>query len=167
MAIVQAYVGQPITADFWNTSHPLGEVYRTYRGTAAGPTSGTTELGVLRLDSMSLLIDRSYLFMVSGLRWDSSDGTSHFKYNFRYSTSGVATTSSTVITRSEQTEDVSTNAPITAWFRPTATATYSVLLSIVRTSGTGTTTTTADDENDVQFVVIDQGYAVEDTGTVL
>lgn len=167
MAIVEAYVGQPLTADFWNTSHPLGEVYRTYRGTTAGPTSGTTELAILRLDSMSLLIDRAYLVMVSGLRWDMTVTTDHFKWNLRYSTSGTATTSSTTLTRSEQTEDVSTNAPITAWIRPSASATYSVLLSLVRTSGTGTATTTADDENDIQFVVIDKGYAVEDTGTVL
>lgn len=166
MAIVEAYVGQPITADFWNTSHPLGEVYRTYRGSAAGPTSGATELAILRLDSMSLLIDRSYKIVASALRWDS-DGATHFKWNMRYSTSGAATTSSTVLTRSEQTEDVSTGAPLIGWIRPSASATYSVLISLVRTSGTGTATTTADDENDLQLVVFDEGYAVEDTGTVI
>lgn len=167
MAIVEAYVGQPLTADFWNTSHPLGEVYRAYRGSASGATSGTTELGILRLDSQSLLIDRSYLVMVSGLRFTQTVSTDHFKWNLRYSTSGAATTSSTVLTRTELTGSTDTGAPITGWIRPTASATYSILLSILRTSGTGTATTTADDENDIQFVTIDQGYAVEDTGTVI
>jgi hypothetical protein len=167
VAITTFYVGMPLTADLLNTAYPLGEIGRAYRSTAAGPTSGTTELAILRLSNLSFVDDRSYKIVVSSLRVDLSVNTDHFKFNLRYSTSGDATTSSTVLTRSEATADVDTMAPMIGYIRPTADATYSFLVSLVRTSGTGTGTTTADDENDLSIVVYDKGFSVADTGTVL
>ena len=172
MAIVEAYVGQPLTADFWNTSHPLGEVARTYRGTTYGPTSGTTELAVLRLDGFAALADRSYMISVTGIRIDLSVASDHFKAQIRLNTAGTATTSSTPIITRTEVETPNTTSPDTApsifgFRRPTVNETWSILYSIVRTGGTGVGTGQADDDNDVQFVIHDLGYAVEDTGTVL
>jgi len=167
VAITTFYVGQPITADLLTNAYPKGEIYRAYRSTAAGPTSGTTELAILRLSNMALVDGRTYRVEVSECRHDQSVSTDHFKWNLRYSTSGDATTSSTVLTRSEGTADTDTLPPIIGYFRPTADGTYSVLVSILRTSGTGTATTVPDDENDLSIVVYDMGFEVADTGTVM
>lgn len=155
------------TATLFDGAYPKGEIARAYRGTAAGPTSGTTELSILRLDDIAMEADRSYRITVSGIRFDQSVATDHFKWNLRYSTSGDATTSSTVLNRTELTGDTDTGPPIIAWRRPTSAETVSILLTLLRTLGTGTATTTADDENDIQMVVEDCGVAVADTGTVL
>ena len=167
MAITTFYVGQPITADLLTNAYPKGEIYRTYRSTDGGPTSGTTELALLRLSNMEFVDGRAYRIEASELRSDQSVAGDHFKWQLRYSTSGDATTSSAVLIRSEATADTDSIPPLIGYIRPTADGTYSVLVSIVRTSGSGTTTTKADDENDLSIVVYDEGFSVADTGTVM
>lgn len=160
--------GQRLTAAVLRDAHPKGEIARGYRSTAAGPTSGTTELPILRIDNVALEAGRAYLILVSTLRIDMSVGTDHFKWHLRLNTAGTATVSSTpILTRSEATADLDTMPPMIGYRRPSSAETGSFLVSLLRTSGTGTATAQMDDDNDLSIVVIDLGVAVADTGVVL
>lgn len=159
--------GNRWTAARINGAFARGEIAWTKRGTTAGPTSGATELPLLRLDNVALESGRSYMIIASELRVDFSVTTDHFKFNLRYSTSGAATVSSTVLTRSEITGDLDSFPPLIAFRRPSTAETGSFLLSVVRTAASGTGTVQADDDNDIQLSVQDLGLATADTGVVL
>ena len=168
MAQKDLNAGNRWTATLIDGAFPAGEIAWTKRGTNSAATSGTTELPLLRLDNVIFEAGRAYRIEISELRVDLSVTTDHFKFNLRLNTGGTATIASTpVLTRSELTGDLDSYPPIIAFRRPSSLETASMLLSIVRTSGTGTGTVQADDDNDIQFSVQDLGIAVSDTGVVL
>lgn len=168
-----ANVGEPTYASDVNQ---FGIVAYGSRNSIVGPTSGSTELGILRLDNLNLVVGYQYLILIGNLRVDySAPTTDRAKYVLRYNSAGTATTSSTAVARSEISDssgfDLNSFPPPQGWIRPSSsTTTGSVLLSIVRPSGSGTLTTPpspyAADEL-VTMTIINFGPAPADTGVAV
>lgn len=156
------------------TASPRGVLYYGQRATAVGPTSGTTVLGILRIDSMTLKSGRIYRVDVGPLRPDLTVATDRVKFTIRYSSAGAATIASTVIGRSERSipatsgsEDLNTQPSPSALILPGSdTSTASVLLAMERPSGTGTISITSPGTIDegIWMTVTDMGLAASDTG---
>lgn len=167
MAYANVSAGAPILASTINDliAASLNRLVQGNRATASSTTSGTTELGILRLDNLVLKNGYAYEFVCGNIRPTLSVPTDHFKLLLRYSSAGAATTSSTEIGRAEETVASLNNWPMpTGWVLPGAdTTTASVLLSVVRTSGTGTFTTNAD-TGGLWLTVVNHGVAAADTG---
>lgn len=166
MAAITAAAGDPIyPADF--DPLPRGVLYYGNRTSAAGPTSGSTELGVLRIDSMTLKSGRMYKVEVTPVRPDTTVSGDGVKTVLRYNSGGTATTASTEIGRSESNMtgvDQDMVPPPVGFILPGSdTTTGSVLYSVVRFSGTGTITITPDSPG-VYLTVTDLGTAPSDTG---
>lgn len=144
-----------------------GVVYYGNRTSTAGPTSGSTELGVLRLDGMTLTSGRIYKVDVSNVRPDTTVSGDGVKLTLRHNSAGTATTGSTEIGRSESNvagvDQDMVPSPTGLIIPGSTVATNSVLLSIVRFSGTGTISLTGD-TGGLWMTVTDLGPAPSDTG---
>jgi hypothetical protein len=114
--------------------------------TSTKATAGAAvEIGYLRLDSVPLVAGYLYEVYAFNLRWDSTVATDHCRFNIRYSSTGAATTASTVFARSEGDPDLQSMPELKTLYSPSSTESGSFLLSFLRTSGTGTVTIQADD----------------------
>lgn len=167
MALPDIAVGDLWTADAVQ-SLPQGVVYQGNRSTASSTTSGTTALGILRIDNMVLKAGYAYNFVCGNIRATIATPGANFKLYLAYSSSGAATTASSEIGKSEQ------NPPNSTWNWPrpdgwvvpgTTTSAASILLAIVRTnSAAASTFVTLADTGGLWLSVIDYGVAVSDTG---
>jgi hypothetical protein len=167
MALPDIAVGDLWTADVVQ-SLPQGVVYLGNRAAVAGPSSGTTALGIERIDNLVLKAGYRYMFVTSGIRATTSVTTSadHFKFALTYSSAGAATSASSEIGRIEMGGQQTTDSlgMCVGFVVPgTTTSTASVLFYVVRTSGTGTLTTN-NDTGGLWLHVIDLGVDVADTG---
>lgn len=142
-------------------------IARGERTSASSATSGTTELGVLRIDNLSLQAGFAYEVRTGNMRYDLSVATDRAKAVLRYNSSGTATTASTEIGRWESASsgDLNSGGPVLGYIYPSTNVTAgSVLLSIVRASGTGTITAMADTGHGIQLFVTAYGEDPGDTG---
>jgi len=156
--------GDPIYASDINGR---GIQYRANRTASAGPTSGTTFLGVLRIDGMVLKAGFIYEFKTSGLR-PTFTAVGGYKADLRYNASGTATTSSTEIGRVETNDNDGAGGDswpgIVGYVVPgTDTTAAGVILSIARFSGTGTVSLPPD-TGGVHIIVTCLGPDPGDTG---
>lgn len=137
-------------------------VYRADRPTSSSPTSGATELGVARIDGMTLTAGYAYFASTGNMRYDLTVGTDRAVALLRYSSSGSATNSSTEIGRWESTVgDLNSGAAVTGWIFPSTTVTNaSIRLSIIRAIGTGTVTLLSP----INIYVLAMGEDPGDTG---
>lgn len=129
----------------------------------------TSEVGVLRLDSIALEGGYQYRFWTSSLSLDTSVTNDEVGAQLRYSTSGTATTSSTIMPGSDARERLTdANFPesenIVAIYTPSTDETMSVLLTVRRVAGTGNAMIAAN-AGSIDLVVERIGPAVSDTGT--
>lgn len=141
--------------------------YRGERTTASSSTSAATETGVLRIDGMTLTAGYAYLVTTGNMRYDLTVATDRVKANLRYSSSGSATNSSSLIGQWENVPaaDLNSGGAVVGWIYPSSTVTNaSVRLSIVRASGTGTFQAMADTGHGIQLLVIAFGEDPGDTG---
>lgn len=171
MTYANVAAGDPIYASTINDIIRSGlnsTVAQGNRPSAAGPTSGTTALGILRLDNLNLQAGHLYEFICGNIRATIGTPGANFKLYLAYSSAGAATTASTEIGRAEQNPPNSTwNWPApSGWVIPGAdTTTASVLLAVVRTSsGANSTFTTLADTGGLWLTVVDHGVAAVDTG---
>lgn len=166
MAQKDLLAGSRLTATLLDGAYPQGVIAQGNRTSAKATIS--TESGYLRVDSVALESGRTYMIVAQNLRVTQTVGTDHFKFNLRYDGTGAsATTSSTEIGRDELTTSTSDSiGPVMGWVNPGSDATGSFLLSLVRTSGTGTATVNAD-TGGVWLTVIDLGVAVTNTGVAV
>lgn len=142
-------------------SLPKGEIARASR--SGNVTLNTTgETGILRLDDVPVKAGRVYAIRAPRLRYDATTATDRGKFHLRINTAGVATTSSTVRARSEG--DETDSLSIEYFHRPSTNETLSVLLSILKVTGTGTWAAMGSDEGGIDLVIEDQGEAATDTG---
>ncbi len=140
------------------------------RLTDSSSTSGTTELAVLRVDSLDLKAGKFYEVRTGNLRPDLTTATDRVKVTLRYSSSGAATTSSLEIGRVESATvgDLNSLPSFSGWLAPTSDeATASVLLSISRPTGAGTFFLEADPNRGIEIFVICHGDAPGNTGVAL
>jgi hypothetical protein len=156
--------GDIITAGDYNER---GVRYYANRTSNSSTTSGATVLGVLRIDNMVLRAGYAYRMMCSNYRLDTTVNTDGIKAELRYSSAGAATVSSTEIARAESNEgglDEDSFPTLVGYVVPSVdTTTASLLLDIVRFSGTGTVTLKPD-TGGLHLWVIGDGPAVADTG---
>lgn len=135
-------------------------------GQRTSDKSGTSEVGVLRLDSITCQTGYRYLIQTCPLRINVVSGETGAA-RLRYSTSGNAGTSDTQITMAESNAS-SSFAPnnshsLNATLAP-GTVTLSVLLSLVRTGGSGTVTMTGSATQPIELWVTMAGPDPTDTG---
>lgn len=109
--------------------------------TTNGTLTTTVEQGYLRLDGVPIVAGQAYRIWTSPLIFESSVANDLITAPIRVSTSGAATTSSTEITAlAESSYTASGNQrtkSITSLYIATVTGTLSILLSYVRSNGTG------------------------------
>lgn len=130
--------GQIATAEDLNNAART-RVRRGYRTTASSTT--TTEAEVLRVDGVPLKAGRSYMLHTSSLLVQSTVANDVVVAKIRMSTTGTATIASSTdmgegarrVTAASQLEETSAALSYT----PSADETASVLLTVVRASGTG------------------------------
>lgn len=163
-------VGQRITAELFDElANSTGKIVaRGERTTASSSTSGSTELGVLRIDGITLTQGFAYMVTTGNMRYDLTVATDRVKANLRWSSSGSATNSSTLLGQWENVPaaDLNSGAPVFGFIYPSSTFTNaSVRLSIVRASGSGTFQAMADTGHGIQLMVIALGTDPGDTGT--
>lgn len=171
MAYANVAGGDPVLASTINdifTASLNMIVAQGNRSTASSTTSGTTEMGILRLDNLVLKNGNAYEFVCGNIRPNVSVATDHFVLRLRYSSAGAATTASSEIGKTEMTEASASSYPQpTGWVVPGAdTTTGSIILSVARSSGTGTFATNPD-TGGLWLTVLCRGVSVADTGVDL
>lgn len=157
MIIWQA--GMRVTAARLNTG-PRGEVASANR-TGSVALAATGETGILRLDTV-LSPGRVYAIRAPRLRFDTSVATDRGKFHLRLSTTGAATLTSPIIGRSESGDADSVSLEVPR--RPTTTETVSVLLSVIKTTGTGAWQAMGQDEGGIDLIITDDGEATTPSG---
>lgn len=140
----------------------LGLLYRAHRSTTKTITAA--EVPILRLDNCALKSGRAYRVSVPRVRMDAATGTDKVSYRLRLSTSGVATSASTIVDHTEVADQ--TTSMIDYLYLPGADVTASFYLGALIYSGSSVTTHQAD-ESGTQILVYDEGPAVADTGVDL
>lgn len=144
---------------------PQGILRRGNRPTASATTT-TTEIGVLRVDGIPIVSGRAYRIWTSPLFLYSSVTNDIVDARIRASTSGAATTASTQIgnpLRLKTDSGPGVSSPMSVIYPATVTGTLSVLLTVVRTSGTGNVQLLIGEDLIIEDVGIDPG----DTGVDL
>lgn len=143
---------------------PQGILARGNRTTSSSTT--TTEVGVLRVDNIPIVAGRAYPVWTCGLYLISSVASDLPEAKVRYSTSGVATTASTILAKGEDqvtsgTQPVSTIAQ--GVYVATVTGTLSLILTVSRSAGTGSVSIFGTSE----LFISDAGVDPGDTGVDL
>lgn len=126
-----------------------------------------TEVGVLRLDSVPMVAGRRYRIHTSSLEMSTVSGETG-KANFRINTAGTATTSSTLLggaTGNANTAFSPTQGPTVDFsYAPAATGNVSILLTLLRSGGSGNVTLTGSSTQPIEMYVTDCGPDPGDTG---
>lgn len=148
---------------------PQGVIKRGRRSTATGNVT-TTETGVLRVDSIPVYAGRLYKITTNGINIDTSVDNDVASVRIRASTSGSATITSTLLGTLRCTIDSATQSnilPDAAFYIASADGTLSVLLSLIRVTGTGNIVVFCDATNYLDMVIEDMGIDPGDTGVVI
>jgi hypothetical protein len=121
----------------------------------------TSETAVMRLDNVFMRQGWAYNIVVPRVRFDFVTATDRGKAVIRYTNSGTATTSSSLLARTES-GDVQT-AGFSGLLFPPSTGTYSFLLSAIQYSGSSTATFIGTDEGGIDMYVEGLGPAPSNT----
>ena len=132
---------------------PRGILKRHRRFSAASLTGGT-ERGLILLPVNSLVVNKLLKITGMRLRFSSTVTTDHVKYNLRYSSTGAATITSTILGRAEA--DHLETVDLQTLYTPPGAENGSFLLTAIRTTGTGAVTIQAD-EGGFDLVVEEMG----------
>jgi hypothetical protein len=142
-------------------------IARGNRTTSSGTT--TSEVGVLRLDDVPLIAGQLYLIMTSSLALNSTTSGDAIGGTLRYTTDGStpnATSSARLASVHALAGSSSPALPLVAKFVPASNLAFSVVLTVVRWSGSGTVSMIADANHpDIDLMIISSGAAPADTGT--
>lgn len=148
-------------------------IARARRTTATGAIT-TTETGVIRIDNIPVQAGKIYRIGTSNVNMDGSvandTAACRFRVAFSASLGTVATTASPQIANIRQTMDDITNSnifPSQCFYLATADGYISILMSAVRTSGTGNLIIFCSGVDILDFVVEYGGTAPADTGVII
>lgn len=149
---------------------PLGVIARARRISNSSATSGTTELGVLRLDSVPVYAGRLYGIGTNSLLVDGSVANDVARLFLRANSAGTATTSSTQLAIGQALVG-NVSFPeglfVETVYAPSVDETLSILLSVGRQTGTGSFVVLGGATVPINLVVADLGLDPGDTGTDL
>lgn len=153
--------GEKVTSSKLNRLLVIG---RGQRDTTSSIAASSTEVGVLRLDSLAFKTD--YLYKISLMCHPNSTVATDVPFvTMRYSTSGNATTSSTLLPGGRAYNLVPLCLETTLSFG--ADTTVSIIVTIARNTGTGNCTIFADGTRSTRLVVSGIGIDPGDTGVDL
>lgn len=153
--------------DLVEVNHSRGIIKRGRRITSSAVAASATAAGVLRVDSIPLLANRSYTITTGTLHPTSSGTTDTIRSEIRFSTTGAATTASTVLPGLQSFTAFGSTTLLEAEYIPATNQTLSILLCVARFSGTGNCQFYADGTRITELRVIDNGVDVTDTGVDL
>jgi hypothetical protein len=125
-----------------------------------------TEIGVLRLDSVSLQAGYRYEVRTSNLRVNMTSGETT-KLFLRVNTAGTATTSSTVLVSAEGNANSTftpAQAPVLSVTYAPGAVTASFLISLGRSGGSNNTTITGSSIQPIEMWIVNLGTDPGDTG---
>jgi len=109
---------------------------------SSSTTTTTTEQPVMRIDAIAMVSGRRYEYHLSPVIVNSTVAADLISVRLRYSTTGAATITSTVIADMEVASKSAGGSQLTqgmtVGYSPTGNETVSVLLTVVRSGGTGT-----------------------------
>jgi hypothetical protein len=167
---VAVSAGDTPSATTLNDPSGMCVAYGERTTTSTGSTG--TEVGVLRIDSIPIVSGRHYKFVLSPVSFTSTVAGDLIAVRFRLNTSGTATTASTLV--AELAEDAKTASAqekvhgMVVPYPATTTANLSLLLSIIRNTGTGTCTIAVSAAGyNIRVGVYDCGVDPGDTGVDL
>lgn len=137
-------------------------------GSSSNVTS-TTDIGVLRNDGIAVTSGTLYVIASTPLALDSSVANDEIGARIRYTTTGAATTASTILPGSQVAfRQVDINVPehkmILTTYTPSANETLSLLLCVRRIAGTGNANLFADGTDITQLLVFSLGTDPGDSG---
>jgi hypothetical protein len=162
------YVGGALTVVGTVTgSVSRGSIAWGRRTTISSTSTSSTALGVLRIDNIALKAGRAYTIATGTLHPTSTVNTDNIRLEIRISTSGTATTSSSVLVGAQAYEVYGNTSMLRAKYVPGADQTVSILLCVARESGTGNVQLYADGTRITEMDVIDDGPSVSNTGTAV
>ena len=147
----------------------VGIIARGRRTTSTGNVT-TTETGVLRVDNIPVYAGRIYKISTSNMNMDTSVDNDAARAAFRTSTSGAATTSSTLGNYLRNTIDSASQSNVhnaVMFYVAGADGTLSVLLTLLRQSGTGNIIMFCSGTDILDMVIEDLGVDPGDSGTVI
>lgn len=150
------------------SSRARGLVKYGFVTTASGVSTSSTAVGVMRLDSISLLSGRAYLISCPAMHPTSTVTTDVMRVEVRGSTSGTATTASAVIPGLQAYALFGQPMSLETVYQPGSNQTLSLILCIARDSGSGNVTMLADTSGRLsQIFVTDIGLAVSNSAVDL
>lgn len=157
--------GDTPDADDLNALGLPGQIIAWGQRTSTVTFTGT-EIGVLRLDSVSLQAGYRYGIYTSNLRVHVTTGETA-KMWLRYNTAGTATTSSTIAVMAEFNASSAfapaQSIPMAVTLAPGA-VTMSILLSLGRSGGSNNTDITGGSTQPIEMWIINLGTDPGDTG---
>lgn len=146
---------------------PANGTVIAYGNRQSDKTFTGTEVGVLRLDNVPMRTGYRYLIMSSSLRIGCSSGETG-KANLRYSTSGSAGTSDTLLTAVEANANTAftpvQSPALIVSFTPGANVTFSCLITLLRSGGSSNVTMTGSATQPIELYVLVAGPDPTDTG---
>jgi hypothetical protein len=160
--------GQELLASTLNSAYPKGIVYRAKR--SATKTGITTEVGVVRLDSITITSGRAYRITTGGMGLNSSvSEQAQIVARLRVDTTGAAATTSSTALGFDAVNTLAGSGSgageVEFHYYASSSVTMSVLLTVVRSAGAGTITCTGPDAAGAEIVVEDLGLTVAASGT--
>jgi len=145
-------------------------IARGRRTTSTGNVT-TTETGVLRIDNITMKAGKLYQISTGPINMDGTIDNDVGKIQLRLSTSGAATTSSTIIGYMRQTIDNNAQSNVVSlneWYLSPTDATVSILMTLVRQAGTGNVIVFCTSSGDILDMVVQfAGTDPGDTGVVI
>lgn len=156
------------SGELWKSAkgnHVGTVIRRGVRTTTSTGTSGTTSMGVMRIDSIPTKADHIYVFKLM-CHPDSTVSTDTVRVDICYQTSGVnATTSDAVLPGSQGFVKLGSPLYIETTFSSAVDfPAMSALLRVTRTAGSGSATLFADGTRTTALVIAALGIDPGDTG---
>lgn len=145
---------------------------RVNRGSrVTSPPTTTTEVGVLRLDGVSVLSGHAYTIRTGTLSPVSSIANDYVGIKIRYTSDGTTATTSSTVLQTVQLRITGAGggeeASIAVTYNPAANQTLSLLLCVSRVSGTGNITFNAGATSPMELWIDHDGVDPGDTGISL
>lgn len=146
-----------------------GRVTRGFRTTSSSTT--TTEVEILRLDSVPVLGGHTYTIQSSTLQPVSSVANDYIAPRLRYTTDDSTPTSASALLIAAQSRITGASgnesSMVSVTYNPAADGVISVLLTIARISGTGNVSISASTTNPIELWVSHDGEDPGNTGVSL
>lgn len=164
------FVVERLRADELNAALGWGRIIGRGRRITTS-TASASEQSVLRVDGIPVVAGNVYVIMTNPIILDTTVANDVGRINLRIDETGAAaTTASTIIAVAQQRLDDATNGnscAVSTTRLASADASWSILLTTSRVSGTGNISIVSSSSSPIEIVVYDCGVDPSDTGVDL